>query len=516
MNRGVGRAKLCVLAVILMVSASCLLHEGIIQADASRLSTFTGYVRLCPPEDELPGIRGVVVRLWRRRIIGDAWAYVTETKTDNQGFYSLTDSGASTVIGPSDYRIEEIDLPGYTSCTPNIIEYDGVVPGQIISNVNFYDKPLSNLPTSTATVTPTNTRQPTRTKTPTRKLTATRTRTPTKTATRTGTLGPTETETATPTPSSTATRIAAFHLPLICKEHPQFWTSSGLDTLHIKSLAVDPGNPQILYAGTNEGLYRKLYCQGDWYKTELPDVGVYAIAAATLPNGHLFAGTYGQGIYRSTDGGLSWESINQGLGSLYIYALALSPQYDSDHTVYAGTAAQGVFKSVDGGDTWQSASDGLTTLELTALSVHPADPQVLLAGTFDRGIFRSANGGESWYPVPIGNDVVWCLAHSRSRPEVVYAGTNDGVYRSDNGGLSWNPTDLGSTYSLVVHPSYPGYCMAGTYGSGVSVTKVGGLWWNDLSQGLGNRVVQALALDSASCGLLYAGTDDGVWQWSVD
>jgi len=181
-----------------------------------------------------------------------------------------------------------------------------------------------------------------------------------------------------------------------------------------------------------------------------------------------------------------------------------------------GPDRDGIFKSTDNGSTWQPVNSGLTSLEISSLAINPANPQIISAGTFNRGIFRSENGGQTWVRTPLGNDVVWCLAASGAHPQVVYAGTDGGVFGSADAGATWSSTALGvKTYSLVIPAQANDLVVAGTSGSGVFVTTNGGSNWTSLNDGLGDRVVQALAIDTASCVALYAGTNDGVWKWSL-
>ncbi len=372
-------------------------------------------------------------------------------------------------------------------------------------------------PTPTATATRTFTPTPTSTATATPTPTAMATATPTSTASPTFTSSPTPTATSTPTPSPTATVIRVFRLPLVLKNYPQPWYRSGLTGVAIKSLAVDPAISQIVYAGTeNRGVHRRLYCDGAWYTTSVTDVTVFAIAPAPSPSGHIFIGTWGHGVYRSTDAGVSWQPANNGLSWPYVNALAVSPNYATDQIVYVGIDTQGVYKSIDGGASWHSSNSGLGSLLVSSLAINPADSQVVLAGTFDRGIYRSTNGGQSWVPVAVGNDIVWCLAFSSANPQVVYAGTDGGVFRSTDRGQTWTATILGNkTYSLTIHPSDSLFVMAGTSGSGVFMTLNGGMSWKPINEGLENRVVQALTIDLGGCHLLYAGTNDGVWEWKI-
>src|SRR5205085_3031943 len=92
-------------------------------------------------------------------------------------------------------------------------------------------------------------------------------------------------------------------------------------------------------------------------------VQAVAISPAFQEDGTVFVGTEDQGVFVSTDRGTSWRAMNEGLANLSVNALWVSPRYASDRTVYAGTAGSGVFRSRNGGRTWeQAAADGLDEL----------------------------------------------------------------------------------------------------------------------------------------------------------
>ncbi len=138
------------------------------------------------------------------------------------------------------------------------------------------------------------------------------------------------------------------------------WTGSGPNGGLMTVLVIDPGNPSTLYAGTQSG-----------------------------------------GVFKSTNGGVSWNPVNIGLTDNTIYALAIEPAFGPfvglyNSTIYAGTAVDGVFKSTNGGATWNPANTGLTDGTIYSLLVDPINPHTLYAGTQFGGVFKSTNGGESW------------------------------------------------------------------------------------------------------------------------
>ena len=110
-----------------------------------------------------------------------------------------------------------------------------------------------------------------------------------------------------------------------------------------------------------------------------------ALAIAPGSPGTVYLGTFGGGVYKTTDRGGLWVSNSNGLANLVVYALAIDPLTPS--TLYAGTVG-GVFQSPDGGDHCVPAGSGITTSEIYALAIDPLNP----AGAtriFPRGHRRS-------------------------------------------------------------------------------------------------------------------------------
>jgi hypothetical protein len=119
--------------------------------------------------------------------------------------------------------------------------------------------------------------------------------------------------------------------------------------------------------------------------------GIYALAIDPATSTTLYAGTYGGGVFKSTNGGANWSAVNTGLPTYTsVHALAIDPATPT--TLYAGTSG-GVLKSTDGGGTWSAFNTGLTTTDVRALAISPAPqgtlspPSTLYAGTDGGGVF---------------------------------------------------------------------------------------------------------------------------------
>lgn len=100
----------------------------------------------------------------------------------------------------------------------------------------------------------------------------------------------------------------------------------------------------------------------------------------------VYAGTFGGGVFKSTDGGDSWSVRNTGLTNTDVSALVIDPMTPT--TVYVGTGGDGVFKSTDEGATWKASNTGLTNTWIISLAIDRATPTIVYAGTNGGGVFR--------------------------------------------------------------------------------------------------------------------------------
>jgi photosystem II stability/assembly factor-like uncharacterized protein len=243
-------------------------------------------------------------------------------------------------------------------------------------------------------------------------------------------------------------------------------------------------------------------------------------------------------VFKTTDGGTTWAPASSGITSIDIRALAIDPS--APGTIYAAAAPTlpdgfhrvngGVFKTTNGGVSWTSASSGLPDTEIVlAFAIDPASPSTIYAGAFS-GVFKSSDGGASWLLVNRGTfsyAVTSSLALDPHSPATIYAGqyyngpylvhSNYGeVAKSTDAGASWVGVNNGFDHpyrpaiiSLAVDPLSTSTVYAGTQGGGVFRTLDGGSSWVAVNGGLDNPAaltVAALAIDPRSPTTLYAGT----------
>jgi photosystem II stability/assembly factor-like uncharacterized protein len=200
--------------------------------------------------------------------------------------------------------------------------------------------------------------------------------------------------------------------------------------------------------------------------TNTARIGALAISPAFAVDGTLFAGSP-EGLYRSTDRGQNWTPIDAYPGT-DAYAVALAPTWPTTPTLLVGSTT-GVYRSDDGGDTWVQ-SQGLAPLEVTRL-VRGPDPLQLTAATSHHGVHQSHNGGATWRFAGLAR---WAgisnlalspvYAHDQTMLAAVPTGAGMGFYRTADGGAGWEW--LGSTDypggGLAFSPAFVADCLETT------------------------------------------------------
>jgi photosystem II stability/assembly factor-like uncharacterized protein len=242
-----------------------------------------------------------------------------------------------------------------------------------------------------------------------------------------------------------------------------------------------------------------------------PSVGggrVPAVAGVPGDRNVYYVGAAAGGVWKTTDGGDSWEAVFKDQPTASIGAIALASS--NPNVVWVGTGegnprndvvdGNGVFMSPDAGKSWQFMGLG-DVGQITRIVIDPADPAVVLVAALghvwapnaERGVFRTADGGKSWQKVLFVNDTTGAadLVMVPGNPRVLFAGmwqfvrhpwelvsggAGSGIYRSTDGGLTWQrlkeglPTGLLGRIALAVGPTNPSHVYA------LIETKQGMLW----------------------------------------
>ena len=161
----------------------------------------------------------------------------------------------------------------------------------------------------------------------------------------------------------------------------------------------------------------------------------------------IYIGTLGDFIYKSVDGGDSWEKIyNETYSDISVHSIDISLKFSEDQSLIIGTNL-GAFKSIDGGGNWISMYEGLPVSHKMISSVKIASDGTMFIGLPNEGIFKSDDSGRSWDQINFGlfNDYVSVIDVSPnfSNDQIIYAGTlGSGVFRSSEFKAAPAPTPI--------------------------------------------------------------------------
>jgi len=159
-------------------------------------------------------------------------------------------------------------------------------------------------------------------------------------------------------------------------------------------------------------------------------------------DGTLFVASSGDGVFRSTDFGESWNKVVVGLGRLDISRLSISPDFASDRRLLAASTSGGVWRSIDGGDTWHMV---LTeSVVIGSVSEDESSPygSVIFGGDAEGNLWRSKDNGRLW-EITYEFEGAGALTSLSVSNRQIYAGTSDnGLYKSVDGGHSFAPASI--------------------------------------------------------------------------
>ncbi len=230
----------------------------------------------------------------------------------------------------------------------------------------------------------------------------------------------------------------------------QSWTcqSDQLPVLSVTTLAICNTYPDIIYAGTGEGFYNYDAIMGDGVFKTTDGGSTWQQLASTAGDLHfryvnrivvdpfrpdtLFAAT-NQGVYHSFDGGTSWNEVFSN-GSR-IQQIVANP--GNFRTLFFTSSTNGIYKSMDLGQTWQKTSEEITNQRRIEIAVSAADTNFVYAAATNSnygllGLFKSTDGGQTW--IDLGNSTNWLgnqgwydntLVVHPFNPQIVYVGGID-------------------------------------------------------------------------------------------
>jgi photosystem II stability/assembly factor-like uncharacterized protein len=300
---------------------------------------------------------------------------------------------------------------------------------------------------------------------------------------------------------------------------------------------VHPTNPNVVFAGTADGVYRSTDRGQSFRRTNFPRQGmqIWSFLVDANDRNLIYAGGSPISVYRSEDMGETWRALpNPGMPDRAAMPFACRVMRMAQHpskpgTIFAALEVNGVMRTTDGGESWSDCSTDLIRLAQLphlkskivsdtfnegmldghAIAISPADPDKAIVAV-RMGLFESGDGGQSWRdmevgrfsPTTYGRDIKVSPQDGNTlyaALSVAASSKDGGVYRSTDKGRTWQRFDRvqvhGTIMSVALHQTDPDQVYLGArYDGEIFGTEDGGATWESLPLPVGVKDIYSVAV----------------------
>jgi photosystem II stability/assembly factor-like uncharacterized protein len=279
------------------------------------------------------------------------------------------------------------------------------------------------------------------------------------------------------------------------------------DTSDVYAIALDPNALTTIYAGTDDGIFKTTDGGQSWQLANDGIVGIIYSNMVVDPtnSNYVYMGTAGDGFFATSNGGQNWT---HGEGSYHpvVKSISIDPVYSN--VVNMG-AFRDIYRSFDHGATFGILHQFDFATGVLSIANDPVSTTTIYIGTNTQGLLKSTDWGYNWFSTSLPPQLIGVVALDPGNHDVAFAAGANDLFKSTNDGQLWRAVlSLGTSYgtAIVFDTANPGTMYASFYYNGVYASNDGGETWYSANTGLPTVNINAMVVDSQN-GIVYAGTD---------